>query len=223
MRAIAESARRVAAAGRRSVFLRGTPEAAVALLISIFIAVASLAASPARAGMEQAREAFVQGDHVLAFQEFIVEAVNGHTGAQVMVAQFYYLGLGVERNEKQALKWFRRAAKRGHAAAQYDLARMLHFGRGTRKNLRKAARWYEQAASRGHGRAQLGLSVLYRDGKGVDADLGRALYWAEEAVRTIEPGKQRLAVEMRDSLKQMIADRSIVEDDAPGVVFGSIF
>ena len=47
-----------------------------------------------------------------------IRAKAGDTEAQFMLGKFYYYGFCVERNYKEAIKWFRAAAIQGHAAAQ---------------------------------------------------------------------------------------------------------
>lgn len=45
----------------------------------------------------------------------------GHSDAQHILAQRYYLGRGVPRNKSIAFYWFKEAAKQGHAHASYNL------------------------------------------------------------------------------------------------------
>jgi TPR repeat protein len=40
------------------------------------------------------------------------------------------LGLGVEHDSAQAVRWFREAAGQGEALAQYGLGNMYEWGRG---------------------------------------------------------------------------------------------
>jgi TPR repeat protein len=37
----------------------------------------------------------------------------------------YHLGRGVPQNDKEAVKWYRKAAEHGHAKAQYGLGMVL--------------------------------------------------------------------------------------------------
>ncbi|MDE5832523.1 MAG: sel1 repeat family protein [Desulfovibrio sp.] len=66
-------------------------------------------------------------------------AKNGNIRAQSRLAYLYEHGLGVARNYKEALKWYRKAAKCGHPYAQYNLAVMYESGGGVALNCKKAA------------------------------------------------------------------------------------
>ncbi|TCJ87307.1 tetratricopeptide repeat protein [Cocleimonas flava] len=61
----------------------------------------------------------------------------------------YEHGTGIEKNLKQAVKWYRRAAEQGHAKAQFNLASMYESGEGVEKDLKLALKWYKKAAEQG--------------------------------------------------------------------------
>jgi TPR repeat protein len=52
----------------------------------------------------------------------------------------------VPRNQREAAKYFRRAAGKGYALAQHRLARAYELGQGLRQNLVEAYRWYSLSA-----------------------------------------------------------------------------
>jgi TPR repeat protein len=72
----------------------------------------------------------------------------------------YAEGRGVERDDVQAVDWFRKAAVQGNAIAQYDLGYAYESGRGVKADAREAAQWFARAASQGHGGAQARLNSL---------------------------------------------------------------
>jgi TPR repeat protein len=51
-------------------------------------------------------------------------AEQGHILAQVSLAGIYQDGKGVSQNDKEAAKWYRKAAERGHPAASQALRRV---------------------------------------------------------------------------------------------------
>ena len=62
----------------------------------------------------------------------------------------YDNGTGVEKNLKQAAKWYRRAAEQGNPKAQFNLASLYENGQGVEKNLELAMKWYKKAAEQGN-------------------------------------------------------------------------
>lgn len=82
-------------------------------------------------------------------------ALQGDVYAQFRLAQMYYEGAGVGRDDREAADWFLRAAKNDHADAQFILATMYEKGLGVDQNEEEAFRWYKRAASQGHERASV--------------------------------------------------------------------
>ncbi|GLJ25927.1 hypothetical protein SUGI_0497020 [Cryptomeria japonica] len=65
---------------------------------------------------------------------FIQDAAeSGHAEAQWRVGLFLELGLGVEKNEKEAIKWYEAAARQNYVCAFVELGRCYKQGRGVEK------------------------------------------------------------------------------------------
>ena len=62
-----------------------------------------------------------ENDFVTAMKELRPLAERGDANAQYNVGVMYGQGVGVERNDSEAVKWFRKAALQGHAGAQMNL------------------------------------------------------------------------------------------------------
>jgi TPR repeat protein len=69
---------------------------------------------------------------------------------------YYQFALQSEKNKdfRQALKWYEKAAKLDHPVSQYDLGVMYLLGIGTAKNSRKAKRWLKEAYLNGIDKAK---------------------------------------------------------------------
>ena len=68
---------------------------------------------------------------------------------------------GVPADEKEALKWFLKAAEQGYAEAQYNAGLMYKKGDGMLfSNKKEARRWLQAAADQGHKQAQESLRSL---------------------------------------------------------------
>ncbi len=65
----------------------------------------------------------------------------GDPNAQYSLAQLYLSGSGVERDERQAARWFNLAAEKGHSGAQALLGRMLLNGQGVPRERARGLMW----------------------------------------------------------------------------------
>jgi hypothetical protein len=79
---------------------------------------------------------------------------------QTLVGTMYAYGEGTEQNDKEAVKWFTRAAIHGSAQAQYNLGIMYEQGFGVEKDLNAARRWLLAAAAQGREEARQRLETL---------------------------------------------------------------
>ena len=69
-------------------------------------------------------------------------------------------GLGVKKNYKVAIQWFRLAAKNGLADAETNLGDMYQNGWGVAKDRVEAIAWYLKAADHGNEHAKKKLKAL---------------------------------------------------------------
>ena len=79
----------------------------------------------------------------------------------------YHNGLGVPKDYKLALKWFRKSAEQGNERAQHNLGVMYNKGEGVPKDYKLAVKWYRKSAEQGFAVAQYSLGIMYLEGKGV--------------------------------------------------------
>jgi len=69
----------------------------------------------------------VPQDYAQAAQCYTEAAEQGHSSAQLNLADLYAQGQGVTRDEAKALMWLTKAANSGNAAAQYRLGVQQHL------------------------------------------------------------------------------------------------
>ena len=55
-------------------------------------------------------------------------AEKGHSEAQCIIGNLYHLGLGVERNIQEAIKWYRKSAQQGYSIAENNLNTIYVMG-----------------------------------------------------------------------------------------------
>ena len=109
------------------------------------------------------------------------EAEKGNVIAQFNMAFFYAKGIGVEKDEKQAVYWYQKAATLGHCSSQYHLSNYYWNGIGAPKDGKQAIIWCQKAAKQGHNTAQYNLGNCYHYGIGVEKDAKQAVHWYKKA------------------------------------------
>ncbi len=127
----------------------------------------SLVSSMAVADFKKGIAAYKANDLPLAYKEFRASAEEGHADSQFNVALMYEQGIGVAKDEKEAVVWYRKSALQGNAAAQFNLGVLYENGRGTKVDFAKANEWYRKASVQGDALAIGNLGMLYVRGQGV--------------------------------------------------------
>jgi TPR repeat protein len=119
------------------------------------------------ANFEAGIVAYQANDLPLAYKMFLAAAKEGHADSQFNVALMYERGIGVGKNEKEAVLWYGKAASQGNASAQFNLGVLYEHGRGTPVDFVKANEWYRKASVQGDALAIGNLGMLYARGQGV--------------------------------------------------------
>jgi len=128
---------------------------------------ACILSNPVLAGFDEGVTAFQAGDLELAAKEFRAAAEAGNFEAQFNVGLMYERGIGVSKDERESLVWYRKSAEQGYSNAQFNLGVMYENGRGTAVDFSQAHQWYRKAAVQGDGLAVGNLGMLYIRGQGV--------------------------------------------------------
>ena len=77
------------------------------------------------------------------------------------IGRCYETGDGVGKDEAEAVKWYRMAAKQGSAQSMIELGKCYTFGIGVRKNRAMVFKCLRQAAEHGHVKAMILLGKRY--------------------------------------------------------------
>ena len=85
------------------------------------------------------------------------------------------------KDQKEACRWYRKAAERGDIKAQYNLGVMYEGGQGVAQDYKEALKWYQKAAIKSHAWAEHNLGCMYENGRGVEKNLHTARYWYQKA------------------------------------------
>jgi TPR repeat protein len=137
------------------------------LLAAIVFTVEIHAQAIENANFEAGIAAYQANDLPLAYKKFLAAAKEGHADSQFNVALMYERGIGVSKDEKEAVVWYGKAASQGSAAAQFNLGVLYENGRGTKIDFAKANEWYRKASVQGDALAIGNLGMLYVRGQGV--------------------------------------------------------
>ena len=110
------------------------------------------------------------------------EAANeGNSQAQYSLGCSYLAGSGVEKNEKEALKWIRKAAEQGNMYAESHLGFCYIMGYGIEQDEVEGIKWLEKSAKQGYTHAQLELGNCYLFGRSVKKSQTKAIKWLTKA------------------------------------------
>lgn len=118
--------------------------------------------------------AYTNGNFALAGQQLMIAAEKGNTGAEHLLMKMFSEGhLTAENQEKEILKWTRKAAENGIKQAQYGLGELYAKNPET---MTDAVKWFRQAADQGHPDAYYKLGEILKDGaKGVESNSGESV------------------------------------------------
>jgi TPR repeat protein len=74
-------------------------------------------------------------DYATALKHLRPLAEQGNAGAQYWLGRMYREGKGVTRNNKKAVRWWRKSAKQGDSSTQFYLGEMYRVGWGVLQDL----------------------------------------------------------------------------------------
>ena len=83
----------------------------------------------------------------------------------------------VQKDFKEAVRWYRKAAEQGDAGAQNNLGNYIADGRGVAQDHKVAVEWFRKAADQQDPHAQNNLGFVYKKGEGVPLDNIEAHKW----------------------------------------------
>ena len=116
-------------------------------------------------------------DRVVLGEGVLSDRIEGNDRAKFMLGECYYNGLGVNKDPKEAVKWYRKAMKQGNADAQFALGNCYYSGNGVSQDPDEALKWYHKAAEQGHAAAQYTLAEKYY----LKEDDANAVKWYRKA------------------------------------------
>jgi TPR repeat protein len=121
-------------------------------------------------------------------------AKAGDTKAMVELGNRFSFGEEVEKDDKAAIEWYRRAAELGDETGMFNLAVCLRLGEGTEKNCAAAVEWFERVLETDPYFASFALGEIYANGEGVPENREAAIRYFKMALENRHPeARRRLA------------------------------
>ncbi len=90
---------------------------------------------------------------------------------------------GVKQDFKEALNWWKHAAKLGYTPSMNNVGLIYANGHGVKQDYEEAFKWWMRSAERGNAWAMNAVGDLYENGYGVPQNDELALNWYREAAR----------------------------------------
>jgi len=181
----------------------------VCLVVTMIFTIETNAQAMENANFQAGIKAYQANNLPLAYKEFLTAAKDGHADSQFNVALMYEQGIGVSKDEKEAVVWYGKSAAHGNAAAQFNLGVLYENGRGTKIDYVKANELYRKASAQGDPLAIGNLGMLYVRGQGVKENkvAGVALLMVSASLDSSPQNhaKQNISA-TRDLTSEMITD-----------------
>ncbi len=155
------------------------------------------------------RSAIVPADYREAFDYLSQASEKGWLDADVLLAQMYREGNGVERSMEKYVERLTYAAENGHAKAMSMLADAYFDAKYIKKDPEQAFKWYMRAACTGNMKAQYQVAVMLSSGTGCEKDEEKAKQWFARYSSTALNDSRKIAM---DTMKARRADVDITND-----------
>lgn len=161
-----------------------SPLMAMAAALALLLAIPSAANAQADPDLAAAKRAYDASEFIEAARLVRPLAEKGNPGAQFLMGQMLFFGLGMERDDAKAATWYGLAAQAGNTEAQYRLGYLHATGQGVAYDAAAAERFWLAAANRGHRGAIVALADFYHEGLYRKEDEVLARRWLNRAAMT---------------------------------------
>ncbi|MBR5491843.1 MAG: SEL1-like repeat protein [Alistipes sp.] len=118
-----------------------------------------------------------------AYKLYEISAQKGNADAYYQLGEYNYFGKGIEKNEVEAIKWYRKAAEKGsnYEQALLRLGDCYSYGIGVVENKFEAVKYYKEATEYGFSKAEVALGKCYLNGEGIEQDYEDAVRYFRRA------------------------------------------
>ncbi|MBN2767808.1 MAG: sel1 repeat family protein [Campylobacterales bacterium] len=131
----------------------------------VFLFIAIVCVALFGESLKEAKALYDQKEYKSAYEIYLKLAKEGNVKAQFNLALMLDFGFGVNKDEKEAMKWYYKAANSHHGPSQYNLAKHYDLDSSTDASAAtKAKIWYEKACENEMAKACTNLALLYYNG-----------------------------------------------------------
>ena len=102
----------------------------------------------------------------------------GNAEAQYNLGYIYQSGIGVEKDNVKAVKWFSQSADQGFIDGQYQMMMAYGTGNGVSQDFKKAFSYGLKCAKYGDETCMFNVLNCYKEGMGTEKDIDKMLEWA---------------------------------------------
>ena len=183
----------------------------ISIVFTLWIILISPGLAQTASSYEAGVEAYNTGDYEKAFELIKPFAELGDGLLQSTVGLMYQHGKGTLKNDREAVKWYRKAAEQGVSFAQVNLGFMYDHGRGVPQDYAEAVKWYRMAAEQGEGRGQLNLGIKYGKGHGIPQDYVQAHKWFNLSISNLQEVERKEAILNREKAERKMTPDQIAE------------
>ncbi len=109
-------------------------------------------------------------NHIEATKWFLMAATNDDAQAQYEIGKRYYFGIGIDKNESEAISWLSKSVEQNNPNAQYMVGslKLQKYTKDSKselpENMKDKTECYDlilKAAEQGHPDAQMGMVIFY--------------------------------------------------------------
>ena len=123
---------------------------------------------------------------------FELSQTKNDASAIAILGMLYLYGMGVKKNEEQAITYLTKACQKNDNNALTRLGMCYYRGIGVSQDYKKAVAYFERGAYKGDAGAERFLGLCYLKGFDVKKDLNTGVSWLEKASNQGDSVSQRL-------------------------------
>lgn len=101
--------------------------------------------------------------------------LSGNSDSLLQLGKMHQKGLGIEKNYKNAKKYYKLSSKYNNSEAFLLLGDLYFKGKGVKQDYNKAIQYYKNSSELSNSKAMLKLGIIYYNGIGVDFNISLSI------------------------------------------------
>lgn len=154
--------------------------------------------------------AFQRGYYLTALKLALPRAESGDPAAQTLIAELYWRGLGVGKDQKEGARWYAFAADAGGREAQFAYGNILLRGKVVEQDKERGETYLRKAADAGHARASFNLAQIMTARRPTWATFKKALPYYTVAAKAGVPDAQYALANIHAEAKGVLVNDELL-------------